>query len=253
MPKIDYFGNYLLFRGVTLISPIKQKDVSEWKKLHDLLAGTELIAEHYSLLPYHSYHMTLNNLYTEEEIRNIAWGQFINENSVFFQNLDYIVSRMELNPEITITSDVSTQNVIQLHFSLPDEHRRQMEFISNSLQVQHKLPSSYHMTLGYQIPAYPIDSKTMREVRGTIERVVDEVFPSRRLNLAPPRLCYFNSMEAFIPWDGRMNPFPSIGPQSIFVDSNMKQPLRVDEEEDDLDGSGDLEQKTGKIRAIPGS
>ena len=64
MLKINGFGEFEKFKGVNVISLVKNDDV--WNNIHALLNSMTLLTDHYSVLPSASYHMTSNNFYSME-------------------------------------------------------------------------------------------------------------------------------------------------------------------------------------------
>lgn len=203
MPKINTAGHYTIFRGVTIVSALQQKVNDAWTLLYQQLQKNSVLQQYYSLLPPASYHMTLINLATEEDIGKKKWPIFMADNQLRFQALHQTLMNLDFNPFITIKR-IDINRTIKLVLDLPEQNKEVISALAQAFGLLHHIPKPFHITLGhqYQPVASPLDQ--------TLQSMLHETMATSNLmacRVSPPKLCYFVDMQAFIPWDGSYNPF----------------------------------------------
>lgn len=103
LKKIDESGRYTYFPGVTVVSGVREVDLSFWKEIYKCIADCELSRSYYSPLPFDSYHMTTTNLFTKQVHGGSNWARFLRDNQSFFQRLNEALTAVhEFSPQITI-------------------------------------------------------------------------------------------------------------------------------------------------------
>ncbi len=213
---IDADGNFVQFPGVNVIARVNPNDETFWKSIYDCLNNSSLIKQHFSLLPHQSYHMTTNNLYTQMQRGDEEWQKFIDNNLIFFKELNLLLKdHYTFIPEIQIKSAI-TRGVLQLIVELPTEQKNKITGIAAQLKLNDLIPSVFHITLAYQ---YRVTNESINQ---KIEQLFSqEVMPIcekiSSVNLLQPALCYFNAMTAFYPWDGQSSPFPVCNKPSLLT------------------------------------
>lgn len=203
--KIDSTGNYIEFPGVTIIAPIIKtaQENNFLHKIHQSLTSSTLLTQYYTPLPYESYHMTTCNLYTKNE-HNLDWFKFITDKLEFFQNLFTQLKTHELIPEASIEA-VQVGRALQLRLSLPENQKTMIRQFAQTLGIEDGLPSFFHITLAYCYKNIS-DKKLHQEIVATVEEIIAP-YINQNIKLNAPTLCHFESMLAFIPWDGVTYPF----------------------------------------------
>lgn len=206
--KIDEFGRFTSFPGLTTVASCYSKNRLFCEKLYRELFASAQLKPFFSVLPASSYHMTTLNLYTEHEVGSSSWQRFIGGQLDNFQNLTKLLSELEIDPIITIKG-MHSRGVIQLVVSLPEEQEIKLRELGLRMGLSTKVPGAFHITLAYQFRMIPISSQPIveAEIQRIVKKTMDEYGDT--LSLEAPKLCYFYDMTAFIKWDGTRNPFYS--------------------------------------------
>ncbi|WP_133129442.1 DUF1868 domain-containing protein [Legionella yabuuchiae] len=204
--KIDQYGRFGLFPGITTVALCYSSNKSLCDTLYNELNKTTEIKEFFSVLPASSFHMTTLNLYTEQEIGSRVWHPFVDSQLKGFQKLVGSLSQNKIKPIITIEG-VHNRGVIQLIVSLPEEQEAKIRQIGVDMGLSSKVPTFFHITLAYQFKKIPLVQQRAieDEIQRIIEKVIDE--HGKILTLSEAKLAYFHDMTAFIEWDARSNPF----------------------------------------------
>ncbi len=207
MPKIDRFGAFCKFQGVTIVSHANSSCYLVWNKVYQILSRDAVVCQSFSLLPPDSYHITTTNLYTQEGISEHGWSSLISGNLDFFQTISSeLVGSFKhefaaaVNPRL-----INIKGVLQLFFLLPDDFQQAINTVASAHGLEGNIPPSFHVTLAYQNK--PISSHDVRHLDALMSNIVHVLNSLGPLNFDPPRLCSFNDMTNFEIWDGKDNPF----------------------------------------------
>ena len=205
MPKLNKLGQFEIFRGVNVIALVKSDDIA-WKNLFMMLNETTLLTDHYSLLPYDSYHMTTNNLFTQEQLRlqDAQWETFINTHLHFFETVNHDLESRRLKPSPVLV-DIVIDNVIQLLFDIPIHQKKAIGDFTKNFGLEFGAPPFFHMTLAYQYKATSLNQKL--EIKKLLPSRIKGLLKDNMIELSHPQLCYFHDMNKFTPWNGSANPF----------------------------------------------
>lgn len=201
--KIDATGKYCNFPGVTIVAPTKREDWDFWKQVHNQLQSYKLLQEYYSLLPFESYHMTTNNIYTKKSDGGSSWDEFVNKNLPKLQKLHNTYNENIFEPEITVETLFLEKKGMKLIVKLKEEHHSIIKEISGKFDLLHKIPRIFHITLAY--PYKTPDETILKELRMELKSSLSCF--GKKLVLDSPKLCYFHDMKKFIPWNAEINPF----------------------------------------------
>lgn len=225
--KINDSGNYLTFQGVSIISPVGYKNQDLWLQIETLLQNSNLIRKYFALLPLQSYHMTLFNLFTQEEYSS-NWPSVISENKDFFQKINQRLFEVTFEPEVSLEY-VNYYGAIQLILSLRADQKVHISHLAEEFKI--KIPSSFHITLAYEYR--PIDDDKITTELSKLATMCKGY--NSPLVLTAPNLHFFHDMENFTPWDGKINPFMTL-PQVKFFGGRRLLSSKKDSD-DDLDTS----------------
>ncbi|MDR3501000.1 MAG: DUF1868 domain-containing protein [Legionella sp.] len=196
--KIDAQGNYLEFPGITVIADVGNKDKDFWLHVYEFLNGTKNLRGYYAPLPYSSYHMTTNNLYTQSDDAN-NWPTLLNDER--FQHLHAKLMANSFTPTAKIVA-IKASYALQLNLILPQSQYELLKVIADEFGIQNKIPKTFHVTLAY---AYKELSDT--QIISTEIEQLASLCLKKALTLQPARLCFFHDMQQFFSWDGKSNPF----------------------------------------------
>ncbi len=201
--KIDSEGNYTKFPGVTVVAAIRTQDFDLWKEIYNEVSKCTVTKEHYSLLPWESYHMTTNNLHCHRDYSVSEWHTFIEKNLPVFQKIHALTIEKTFNPEITIDKLYTCDRVIYLELKLLEDHHSIVKSVAQSVNTEDKIPPEFHITLGY---AYkPVDDATLEVICQELK--TNLTCFGKTYTLDPPKICHFDDMTAFIPYDFQKSPF----------------------------------------------
>ena len=205
LKKIDQKGEFCHFPGVTVVAKPSDAALSAINTIYELLAKADPIKKYFSLLPIDSMHMTFNNLYTEHEIGSDKWRAFLGGKQQLFASLIKLYDTMPESISAT-PRFVTRAGALFLEVSLPKEVISLNESIAKSLELTEKMPSFFHITLGYQFTSLDDwdHAATLDKLLESIDAKLKDI---ESLSFNQPRLCYFEDMTAFHEWDGESFPF----------------------------------------------
>ncbi len=211
--KINHRGEYTNYPGVTVISQIDKHQLAFWDQIHACVSGiclseSERLVDFYTPLPSESYHMTAVNLFVKDDYPDITSWEECLTSGMSFTGLETYCKNHSFYPSI-MGLNVTVSGSIRLLITLPPLHEQLINNLAKKFDIEHKLPDVFHMTLAYQYKF--CNTKLQQSMKEQLkERLVQALKPlTERLRLQPPTLCFFNTMEAYEPWDGQQNPFQS--------------------------------------------
>lgn len=204
--KLDSNGNYQTFRGLTIVSSINDEDFSFWEKVYNLIINNNQILNYFSPLPFESYHVTTTNLYTETYIGKENWKSFVLDKLDFFQSLNETLKNQAFNPIITFDS-INVTGVINISVNLYEEHVDIINNIAKKFDIISGVPKPFHITLAYRNKN--IDQNVADEIKKQLTEEITDLTKLYRNQIIfnSPKLCYFNDMKEFIPWNATEYPF----------------------------------------------
>lgn len=207
LSKVDARGEYALFPGVTVVSACYPEHKEFCETIHKALKNNPLIMQHFSPLPANSYHMTTMSLETEQQVGGI-WEQFITNNLSHYKKIKQALQKTPITPSIE-KMKVNIGRTISLAVNLPREHVTQIEEIAKALSIEETIPKIFHITLAYSRSNKIISIEISEQLQAEITRELNEILEKTilPLKIAEAKLCYFNDMKAFLPWDAEHNPF----------------------------------------------
>lgn len=206
--KIDREGNYIPFPGITVVASASASspNIALWDDVYKGLHNNSTVREYFSLLPVDSYHMTTINLYTEAET-NGDWNEFVDSRLDWLQRLDLTMRENDFSP-VVVPHDVVFSGVIMLLLKLNDKQNQAIHALAGDFNVTASIPPVYHISIGYRKKQVPNDIH--EQLSRDFRHIFNSAFEKHRcgqIELAPARLCYFQDMTKFVPWDGTENPF----------------------------------------------
>lgn len=204
--KVDTDGNYCEFPGINVISTIREANKRGWREFYTCLAQDTRITDYYTLPPYQSFHMTILDLLTEFSESDHDWEKRV---CGLLPDLRALHTLLQENqrfyPEL-VFSGVSVGGALQLKVALSDKQVGFLQQLVGKTPFADKLTRSFHITLGYHY--YLIaNSEQEQEIETLVAAAFTAAFPSNRVTLVAPKLCYFKDMTRFIPWNGSKYPF----------------------------------------------
>ncbi|HHF7373594.1 DUF1868 domain-containing protein [Legionella bozemanae] len=226
--KIDDQSNYLEFPGVTIIADAGQTNQKLWQDIYYFLKNTSVLCNYFSPLPYQSYHMTTCNLYTQQETPE-NWLSFISKKLTIFQKMNKRLLELNFNISISVEA-VNYFSELQLILSIPSEQQTIIQQFAEEFGLKNKIPTVFHITLAYGYREIE-DEQVFKEIKNKMEELLKICQQyEQKIILSPPKLCFFRSMEQFIPWDGAINPFivkSSANPLRLFSSEKGMQKNEV--------------------------
>lgn len=221
-PKFKLYGKnyaYAPLHGVNVIARVREEDTDFWSSVHASIGDSGVAPKYFLPLPSESYHVTTNNLFTEnDEITHDDFAGFIDENLVKFQKLHKLLESEGFKfVPIVIVDHIEVQKSITLSVRLVEEQLeiiravcRRMISVGGDFMLGEKgcllslIPKKFHITLAYRYREVASeDLPAMEQLRKHILKLMMK----KKIKLQPPALCYFSSMEEFLSWDAKKNPF----------------------------------------------
>lgn len=201
--KVDEHGEYAPFPGVTVVSACYPEQKEFCEAIYQVLKSSPLIMHYFSPLPAHSYHMTTMSLETEQQV-GAFWSQFITKNLPHYKKINQTLQKNPIYPSIE-KMQVNVDWCISLSLFLSKKHVAQIEEMAEALNIEETIPPVFHFTLAYPRPnrkiSKEVSEQIIKELNGVIEKTAVP------FEIAEAKLCYFNDMTAFLPWDAENNPF----------------------------------------------
>lgn len=219
MPKLNEQGKFINFPGVTLIAKIREADMNFWQEIHAALDAIPELKNNYALLPVDSYHMTVNYLYTKHQIGEDKWINFLTGQMQNLRNLNASLSDVTSDFVIGFKRIIVT-NVIQIEVELSQQDNDTVCQIAKNHTISKSTPKNFHITLAYKIPGKNINFAAIQE---QLNQIVAGLFITE-IQLASPRLCYFNDMTKFTEWDAKQYPFLDYAKSYFFSTDKFKAP-----------------------------
>lgn len=205
--KIDDSGHYLPFSGVTVVAAVGRQNREFFEKFHSQLAQEKSITDHISLLPVDSYHMTTINLYTQSGQSNKTWGDFINGHLDWFQDLRKSIDSTSFMPHIAVEEATVPGYALLILVRLAENEAKIIKDTAIPRQLENQIPGVFHITVGYVYSGSVEQANLIQEKANSILKNLLSQRQSSEFTLESPKLCYFNDMLAFIPWNGIASPF----------------------------------------------
>lgn len=200
--KLDNQGNFQTYRGLTIISAVASEQKLLWQELYECLNNIQELKKIVKLLPPESYHMTLFDLVTEEKVKQ-NWKTFVETQLPFMQEISETLNTHELNLSVSV-EQVNLKSVLVIELKTEQEEQSMIDSLALKLDLLSHIPRhGHHLTLGYRYrEGKDEDFNPIKEI---VANKLNALFT--KIKLSPAKLCYFNSMTHFEPWDGQKNPW----------------------------------------------
>ena len=223
--KLNSEGKYLTFPGITVVSAIKKTDKPLWQLIYEALKKNKEFTDHFTPLPYESYHLTAINLYTKDAIGSRKWRGFIISNRAFFQSLNGLIAEKSFTPVVSVES-INIAGALQIMVTLPEEQIRIIQQVAKAHHVEARIPSAFHITLAYQFKY--VEQEVLEKLELELRQEIFAILKSHEgeLSLTPPELCFFNNVTKFTPWSGDGYPFPESVVNSNTLFSSEEAPKK---------------------------
>ncbi len=206
--KIDENGQYLPYPGTTVVAAMQDSDTEFWQAVYNQLNNSPSILQYYALLPCKSYHMTGFALDTLEDLPSHQdWARFMTDKIPFYTKLHEALSAQKIFPSIVFDL-LSEANSLVLAVRLSEKQRLVIQALAESYGCEAGIPLCFHITLAYQYRSltaedHPKIIEELRPLRGILNG-------KKNTTLKQLKLCYFDDMTCFTPWNGSTNPFTSV-------------------------------------------
>ena len=201
--KLDNTGNFLPFPGFTVVADVYSGNVALFERLHNRLASS-IIAEYNSLLPVESYHITQFAVISKKKLNPAQWSTWIKNNMRSMRGL-HVALESRTEPFTFRIAGVHGR-LLSLEMEV-DPAAIQAQFnVAKSFNLEKEIPRKFHCSLGYQYKEFP-DKETAAAVEAEFWKIIEEELSATAILQADkPKLCYYESMLQFVPWDGSKVP-----------------------------------------------
>ena len=119
--------------------------------------------------------------------------------------------------------------MIQLEFSLDKQTTQKIRDVARRHACEGLISLPPHITLAYQYGA--LTHTEFSTLEAELTSMFQEHFGDTQMTLAPPKVCYFEDMTDFKPWQKQQATYPG-----NFLDSasDTQPPVEADEHQDKL-------------------
>lgn len=204
--KINKKGEFLPYKGITVVCPLSNEQKRNLNKVQKWINSSKTMSKYFSGLPQSSYHMTLYDIITENQLPGDTLKQTLIDGRETLSRLNSFLSMTTIRPIMEIVN-IYASGTIGLRLSFIDAHVQNIAYVCrNSIDtILNRVPREYvfHMTLGYQYKAIePEDIQNMEEEMKEFKNLILNYCPDTLLKFEEARLCYFNDMLSFVTWNG---------------------------------------------------
>jgi len=150
--------------------------------------------------------MTTINLFTKEGTAG-NWNSFVEERLPWFQKLNERLKVSAFRPQVAKVEPELSGQTIKLLIQLVPSQGEKINFLAKEFSLEKNVPAPFHVTLGYLYK--DITDKNKKEVKAEFESLINNILKSysKPIVFQEPKLCYFQDMNKYIPWDGKYNPW----------------------------------------------
>jgi hypothetical protein len=208
--KLTPEGEYVPFFGATVVSALNPVHPFS-QRTFDGLKSIGGLEDYYALLPPTSYHKTTMVVKHERDFRGSKEDFLTNLNQSldFYSFLNESLERVDRVPTISFraTDDpIGVNTCISYIVSIDQRMAKEINLVAQRHKLQKRVPKHFHITLAYLYKEISEEERERisLEIRRKLGQLMEE-FPEIQLERA--QLCFHRDMTAFIPWDGRRNPF----------------------------------------------
>mmetsp|Transcript_14356 Transcript_14356/g.25247 ORF Transcript_14356/g.25247 Transcript_14356/m.25247 type:complete len:242 (-) Transcript_14356:26-751(-) len=212
--KFSSDGRYLRFPGLTVVCDMQDSEAGELGQLPKVLHAQPCLGRMMSPLPPESYHVTLLDICCQYKLGmdDDAWSAKLQDPC--WAALAKEVEEADFRPTLRVQKVTMWSGGIGVVMESAEEStaehpgsvplgKRMASFLGIGSDQKHP----WHFTLAYcpQPGAFDsCDPNILEAERQAVEVAVKAALPDA-VTLAPARLCRFESMEAFVPWDGLLS------------------------------------------------
>mmetsp|Transcript_22801 Transcript_22801/g.63464 ORF Transcript_22801/g.63464 Transcript_22801/m.63464 type:complete len:286 (-) Transcript_22801:115-972(-) len=209
--KVNAEGEYQRYPGVTVVCDMVDSHLGAVAGLPGVLRSLPTLGPLIAPLPAASYHVTTLDICTQQErglddrawlasLRAPGWARVAHELVAEALVPQLRVRRVLLKPNVVVVELEPADTTTPGHPRELLVNLRVMEILGLTQNQQHV----WHFTLGYAklLDGLSIaDSASAEADRVALEAAVRQALPGA-LSLGAARLCRFEDMLAFTPWDG---------------------------------------------------
>jgi hypothetical protein len=193
--KVNSSGQYTVCQGLTVIFPIQ--GAQRW---HDLADSIEFP---YAPLPPNSYHITLLDICTAQDVLGdqnppeSKWNKYVQEMSPLLLQASRHLEASTLDPQFTVSEIRVSRRYVKLILECKEQENEIQLLRAQLAKILGIKPDILvpHITLGYNYTTSDITQKI-------IDRHINAI-PLLNCTISgimPARLCSFNDMTAFKPF-----------------------------------------------------
>jgi hypothetical protein len=203
--KIGSTGDYLPFSGLTVVADVYQSNKEVFDQLYARLSSS-CIPEYCSLLPKESYHITTFSIISRKKMEKDKWVKYMKCEAKRMQHLHAALNKLPDTYQFKFAVDHRKHLTLSAH--LDCETVEAQRSIAEKYSLLKCIPKRFHITLGYLYKAFPNAEEENRFNEARSQIAVDFLrYELECLVAQQPKLCYYNDMTKFFPWDGTHDPF----------------------------------------------
>jgi hypothetical protein len=210
--KFSEQGQYLPFPGFTVVTDTFSNNAEVFESFHQRLSESPAITNYHALLPPESYHITAFSIMEQKKNTPEQWVSWIQSHLEKLQKLHRDLEHNTKPHTFRIVKAKDKQLTLLVEIDTAEaEVEKNLAFAD--AEMASRLPNGHHISLGYQFKKFE-NKAAERLCWSEFQRTFQEVFPhyeTETYQAMQPKLCYFDDMTKFIPWDATsIPPFTSV-------------------------------------------
>lgn len=202
--KIDSSGNYLPFPGLTVVADVFSKTPDIFQHFHDRLAACSAITDYTALLPAESYHITAFSIIEQRSMGSLEWTSWLCEHLVTLQDLTRELHACTRPYSFRISEASGRRLTLLVEIDQIEAENEKEVAVKAKRSCGTRIPKVHHISLGYPFKRFENKEKEKLFAQ-EFHTIFLDVFSSNWQNVIywadRPKLCFFNDMTCFIPWD----------------------------------------------------
>jgi hypothetical protein len=206
--KIDSSGRYLPFPGLTAVADVFRGNMDIFQHFHDRLSACSAITDYTALLPAESYHITAFGITEQRSQTPSEWTDWLSEHLNSLHDLHLQMEQHTRPYEFRIVKAQGRRLTLIVEIESM-EAAAERHVASTTQKYQVRVPRTHHISLGYPYRKFENKIKEKQfteEFQNIFVDVFSSDWQSARFTANQPRLCFYNDMTAFIPWDATAPP-----------------------------------------------
>ena len=201
-------GKVKYFPGMTIVSSIVEAS-NEYKVISNIHKrfDEQNVSKNFAMLPPHSFHMTVFELYNDFERDEEKWSKKIGINSAVWVVNDFLkdaVASIEVPEYILMQPQQLTPNCLYIEpydIKTKENLKRYRDAVSEATGIRFSDHDEYRFHISFAYSINPLSEEEEKECDVFCTALEKELKEQKLVfNIPFPEICYFTDMFAFLPY-----------------------------------------------------